>query len=49
MQMLDGKPAGQGYNEGPSQGYERQQNSAPAFSTPPSGPLLEDEKDDLPF
>jgi hypothetical protein len=49
MQMLDGKPSGQsGYNEGPPS-YERQQSSVPPFSAPPSGPLLENEKDDLPF
>ncbi len=49
MNMLDSKPSGQGYNEGASQGYERPQSTTPAFSAPPSGPLLEDEKDDLPF
>ena len=50
MQMLDGKQSGQGYNEGASQGYERPQSSStPSYSAPPSVPLLENEKDDLPF
>ena len=49
MNMLDSKPSGQGYNEGAPQSYERPQSTPPAFSAPPSGPLLEDEKDDLPF
>ncbi len=52
---------GQGYSEGGSQNYEHQQvqqpqreyqqgySSNPSPSAPPSGPLLEDEKDDLPF
>jgi len=49
IQMLDGKPSGQAYNEGAPHNYERQQSSQPSYSTPPSIPLLENEKDDLPF
>jgi single-strand DNA-binding protein len=60
MQMLDGKPMG-GYGEGGAQGFERQQGNppqpqyqqessdAPSLPAPPSGALLESEKDDLPF
>jgi single-strand DNA-binding protein len=56
MQMLDGKPSGQD-----SSGYDRQQASAPQRkyqqsapdyppqSAPPSGPMLDSDKDDLPF
>ena len=50
MQMLDGKPSGQNY-ESSQQGYERHQ-STPEHQlppAPPSGALLENEKDDLPF
>ncbi len=51
MQMLDGKPSGSGQYEGGPTGYERQQTTSdhqlpPA---PPSVPMLENEKDDLPF
>ncbi|MEI8187099.1 MAG: single-stranded DNA-binding protein [Chlorobiaceae bacterium] len=50
MQMLDGKPSGQGgHNEGASQGYERQQSSVTSFPAPPSVPMIDHEKDDLPF
>jgi single-strand DNA-binding protein len=46
MQMLDGKPSGAGY-EGSSQVYDRQPSSLPPAA--PSGALLENDKDDLPF
>jgi single-strand DNA-binding protein len=54
MQMLGGQRdqgGGQGYNEGSSMGYEHQQ-SPPDHQlppAPPSVPMLENEKDDLPF
>ncbi len=53
MQMLGGqREQGGGSNyEGGSPGYERQQSS-PDYSSPsahPSGPMLENDKDDLPF
>ncbi len=50
MQMLDGKPSGQGH-EGSSPQYDRQQSSSghQLPPVPPSGALLENEKDDLPF
>lgn len=51
---------GQGYGEGSPQGYERPQSTpqrgyqqsaseAPTYPSRPSGPMLDSEKDDLPF
>ena len=50
MQMLDGKPSGATY-EGNSQGYERHQGATDPQSlpAPSSVPMLENDKDDLPF
>jgi single-strand DNA-binding protein len=51
MQMLDGKPSGPGQYEGGTTGYERQNTTSDHQLPPasPSIPMLENDKDDLPF
>jgi single-strand DNA-binding protein len=49
MQMLDGKPSGSDYNDSGSPVYERHQSTPQSPSAPPSVPMLENDKDDLPF